>query len=101
MAMADRPYAAPEVIDGLMRAVPFWREEIPETAQIEPVARIVRDGSDSIQFRATDGANDGFGFIFELPVEEAQAMYPEFACCRPHHDAAVLRVRRIMAAAFN
>lgn len=94
-------FANEEVIETLRRTVPFWREAVPELADLQPVARIVHDGTDCVRFRAGDEANDGYAFIFDLPVEEAQVLYPEFACCTPHHEAALTRVRRIMAAAFN
>lgn len=81
--------------------MPFWRESIPELGELQPVARIVREGEDFVQFRAADEANEDFAYVFELPIGEAQVLYPEFACCTPHHEAAVKRVRRIMAAAFN
>jgi hypothetical protein len=94
-------YSAPsneEVVEHLKVLVPSFREAVPEIAVIEPVAR---DG-DFVELRVDDGANENAPSLFiTVPLEDGALFHPEYACCEQHHDAAMTRLRRIFAAAFN
>lgn len=93
-----------EEVEAMLKgSVPSFREAIPEVGQIVPRGKWIdlESGAEYVHLAVADGANEGWELNLSLPIKDAAQMHPDFACCDEHHEAAMVRMGRILASPFN